>query len=380
MLGEICARQGELGAAIGWVKQALMHNEKDVGACLTLGTLHVRRNDPAAAEAAYREALDMAPGDARVLRRLSELALRRGDLRAAIALAGEALEARPDVGNHLHLSALHLRAQALQAAETVARAGLARFDSQPALLRRLSEVLARRGDTVGAIKSAEDAIGADPDDHAAYGHLATLYLRHNDPESAHAVVQAGLAHDPGNAALAVRACDSAARSGDFRGMFGWAMRAMAARPEDAGSYLHLAHWHMRYGNLPAAGEVLGVALEAAPGDVRVLRRSATLAIRLGDLAGAEKFLDQAILQCPGETACYEDLSALYLQQGDLAKAHSILREGLTQCPGDAGLLLRLAYLQALPRDAAALDVVEQADEVAEAPVRRRRFFGFWRRG
>jgi tetratricopeptide (TPR) repeat protein len=375
MLGEICARQGDLGAAIGWVKQALMHNEKDFAACLTLGNLYARRNDPDAAEAAYRDALAISPGDARALRRLSELAARRGNLRSAIALAGEALEARPDIGNHLHLSALHLRAGAPQAAEAVARAGVALFPGQPALLRRLSEVLSRLGDTVGAIKSAEDAIGADPNDHAAYGHLATLYLRNSDPVSAHAVVQAGLVNDPGNAALATRACDTAARSGDFGGMFGWAMRAMAARPDDAGAYLHLSHWHMRYGNLQAAGESLGAALVAAPGDVRVLRRSAELAIRLGDLAGAEHFLEQAILNCPGDPVSYEDASALYLQQGNMAKAYSVLREGLTHCPGDAGLQRRLAYLQALPRDAApCAEPPAQGVAVEATPRSRRRWF------
>ena len=79
----IAARRGDLTEAFEWADRAVAANPADPYSHSQLATLHLQRDDLAAAEAALGKALEIAPANASLLQRKSEIAARRGDLTEA---------------------------------------------------------------------------------------------------------------------------------------------------------------------------------------------------------------------------------------------------------------------------------------------------------
>jgi tetratricopeptide (TPR) repeat protein len=343
----LALREANLSLALSYAHAAVEHDPADTGAKFALAEAAFQAEDWPLAETMLHAILAAAPEEPVALRRLSDIAAKRGDLAGAIDLARRVLSAQANAANFLHLSGLLMQHGDYADAENVINEGTAKIPGNASLQRRLSELLARRGDVTGAIEAAERWIAERPDDIGGYAHLYALHMKNNDLPAADTVVRAALEREPANLSFIQRASVIAARQGRYQDMFAMAEKLHHAQldPRQLG---HVVATHLQFGNLHAASDALKAARQAIQGDASLFRQSADVAARQGDYKSAIAYGEEAIRLRPEDPAAYEELAALHTQLGDLSSARAVIADGLRQVPDHPGLTRRLAYLDALP--------------------------------
>jgi tetratricopeptide (TPR) repeat protein len=215
VLGDIAARRGDYAGAISWIEKAIDARPGDLQVRHQLINLHLDRHDLPAATDALRRALEIAPADPFLLRRMSDIANRRGDIAEAFEWADRAVAASPqDLASHNHLAWLYLSQCNFPAAEAAQRVALELAPADPGVLRRMSDIAARRGDMQAALEWAELAIAAQPGQADGHIHRAWLHLMQSDMPATEAALRAAWELAPNDIGLLRRLSDFAARRGD----------------------------------------------------------------------------------------------------------------------------------------------------------------------
>ena len=190
---DIAARRGHYDAAVGWLQKAIEARPGDLGLRNQMSLLHQSQHNLAAAAEAAQQALDITPDNVGMLRRMSDLSARQGDMATAFALAERVLQAAPaDAVGHYHVGWLHQLRDDWAAAERAQRAAVDLAPDNAGQLRRLSDILFRRGDIAGAFEWADRATAARPDEAANHVHRAWLHLHQSELDHAEAALRTGL--------------------------------------------------------------------------------------------------------------------------------------------------------------------------------------------
>jgi tetratricopeptide (TPR) repeat protein len=280
-------------------------------------------------ERVVRFALDFNPTNPGLLSVLGDIAARRGQYPTAIQWIEKAIDAKPgDLQVRNQLVSLHIDRHDLSAAREALSQALEIAPADPALLRRMSDIAARQGDMVGAFEWADHFVTASPQDPASHAHLAGLHLSQSNFAAAETAQRGALELAPADPGVLRRMSDIAVRSGDMQTALEWADRAIAARPNQAASHIHLAWLHLIQGDLAASESALRVARELDPNDISLLRRLSDLATRRGDMALALDYAERIIAIQPFNPGGYDYLASIHLQRNDLPGARAALSSSL----------------------------------------------------
>ncbi|HXJ43394.1 MAG TPA: tetratricopeptide repeat protein [Bryobacteraceae bacterium] len=175
-----------------------------------MGLVYQRTNRRREAEVAYRRAAELAPESPEPLNALGSLKSQEGRIseaekfyRGALAKNSNPVPARHNLA--LLLAGLKDRDQ--EAVDLLKQNLTERPDFLPSRLA-LAELMAKRGDSAGAIEQYRMVIAARPEYVGARVALATQLLKASQPEASLEQLQAALKVDSGNASLWEQAGDA----------------------------------------------------------------------------------------------------------------------------------------------------------------------------
>jgi arylsulfatase A-like enzyme/Flp pilus assembly protein TadD len=97
-------------------------------------------------------------------------------------------------------------------------------------------------------------------------------------------------------------------------------------------YAYLVEAYAGAGQMAAAMQTLGQALEVAPANAELLRARGSLLLRQGDLASARAALEKARSVSPSEPRLHVELSNVYRNLGDLTRAEAESEDALRRDP------------------------------------------------
>jgi protein O-mannosyl-transferase len=171
-----------------------------------LGLIYQRLNRRRDSEIAYRRALALAPDSAEPLNALGSLKASEGKTAEAEKFYRDALQKNPSLLTALaarHNLALLLEGLSGRQSEAIAlwKQNIATDPTHLASRLSLAELLARTGDTAGAIEQYAFVIESKPEYVAARMALAGLYLKSNQTDKALEQLRAAAKSDAQNASL-----------------------------------------------------------------------------------------------------------------------------------------------------------------------------------
>ncbi len=239
----------------------------------------------------------------------------------------------------------------------------------------LGAALSGSGQVEAAIAAYRQGAAEHPHDERNYIDLAALSVEHQSPEAALTVLDAGLAQNPGSAALltlrgAVRAQmgQNEAATGDFEA-------AERLQPSKLYGAVGLGVLLRDGSKLPEAERLLRERLRAHPGDATLCYLLADVLVREGAAPGEPRFaearglLRKAVAGEPALAAAHGELGKLDLQAGDTAAAVRELELGVRYDAGDRTSLNQL--VAAYRRMGRTEDAQKATARLAEAVERDR---------
>jgi tetratricopeptide (TPR) repeat protein len=312
LLGAAHQAAGRLDEAAVAFKQALDLAPQAAAGYVHLGEIHLLQGQPEAAEAILQKALDTPAMQPAARSLLGQAALARRDFKAAVEHLEAALAAVPDA-NRLHYPlALAYRGlgDRAKAEEHLARAGQVglkppdplldavaglRVGERVALMR--GRVAAQAGRYAEAAEEFRKALAARPESVEARVNLGSVLALAGDRAGAIEHLREALRRDPANVTAHFNLGSLLAESapGEARSHL---EAVVAARPADAEARRLLAKLLRDAGQLPAALEQYGRAVELAPGDETARLGEAETLVRLGRYAEARKKLEEGLRQLP----------------------------------------------------------------------------------
>ncbi|WP_428423360.1 tetratricopeptide repeat protein [Methylibium sp.] len=365
---------------------------------LKQGNQYARQADWDKASLEVRNVLQMNPKQAEAYYLAAQVEEGRREVQRAYGYYMKAVELKPDYNDAKSgLARIYMMAGEADKAEQAVGEILAADADHVSALTLKAALLARRGDSKGAIEQANRLIASKktiPVEPSML--LAGLYANQGDEAKALQVIQAALKDDPKNISLlAVAAQLSSTQKADpaagQKAAVGYYKAATEAAPRNAEVWNVWAVYHARRNELDPAEQVLRDAVRAQPDDTqRTLSLLDFLATRRGFDVAEKEFLAvisarpkeaalrfglvnlykaanrpddaQRVLkdiidtgkETPGGLAARNQLAAYKLAANQLGEARSLLDEVLKASPRDAGALVlrgRLSLIQGNARDA-----------------------------
>lgn len=237
----------------------------------------------------------------------------------------------------------------------------------PAAKALLGRAMLQLGHAADAVTCLDEALAAQPRTVSTRLDLAAALDAVAAPELSNAVVAAGVALDPGNAALRSNALLRRIRSGDFTAAITMAEAARLHGALDACGFGLMGHALSSLGRHDEAADAYGEALELAPDDVHVRRLTAAAkCYKVGESASADYI--RVLFDGYAEYFDHHLISLGYRVPG-------LVRGVLTRCPPACGPvldlgcgtgLLALACADAAPGDWVGVDLSPQMLGAARA--------------
>ncbi|GAN82129.1 tetratricopeptide repeat protein [Acidocella aminolytica] len=365
-MSELRWEQSKADEALDWAEQALAADRGDAENYAYLGLLRARQGRYTDAAELLGHAVEIKPDNPHYLCRLADIMVHLGRSEDAKAFALQATSLQPkNVHNYLFLASLQRRYGDFDAAEATLQAGIKQVLESAALLRRMAEFRLARGDIYGAMRWAERAREAAPNDLANYDLEANLALESGDLTAAEHALRTAASLNNASAHHMRRLSDVLMRRSDLDGALAWAKKAISDYPQDQSGYIHIANLHMAQGQHDAAYAVLEAAVGQAAkpnAATMMMRRLSSIAQQKGWYAQAIDWARCAVEADPFDAENHAHLASHYLHQGDLAAAQEAARLALDLAPGQA------AYSRCISEIAWKQGEVETALEWAERAV------------
>lgn len=357
--------QGKIDDALAVAKVFAQMHADSVAAHGFLGTLYAETGQLNAAATAFQKLISVKPSSVRGYRDLAVVYARQGKFDQALSVFGE---------------------------------GITKSDKPALLLAERGSFQGDLGRGSAAIADFEAALQRRPEFIEVYQTLALTHIALGDTNSAIAVMDRGLAANPGNVMLMVN------RGGIFHALamtqkaLGAYREAIAASPDDPSALRALgfmaaevdsfdiaqqawekvrelaaddlevrdalAQLYAAKGNLDASiGEMQAILERAPDGGDPVRFRLAEVYAAKGDLSGAKTELLTCIARTPNWMAPYKRLALLYLGEENVDSAGVIYEKALTIDPKDAEIHNNLGFIYSAQGN---LDKARMAYEVAMA--------------
>jgi len=225
----------------------------------------------------------------------------------------------------------------LDAAEQTIRRALLFRPSNPGLIQRMSELLARRGDIKRAIVWAEWAARTNRSSPWPRYHLANLYLTAGDLDAAERTSREGLALDSSHTGLMQRLSEVERRRGHLDAARDLLVQAVSVDPSSPWLMYHLAGVLIAQDSLDEAEATVEKGRQLDATHSGLMQRRSEIARRRGDPEMATSWAERAVAADPQNPGLLQHLAGLYLQGDAVAAAERVLAQGLSISPGHAGL-------------------------------------------
>ena len=360
--GALLLRRQDYDKAASEANFALAKDPRNITAYSVLTGLYMATGDLAKASATVDEAIAKNPDDLSLLLLKAKVSEQADDFAGVETAYQRLFVLKPDfVQLRSDLAAIYIKAARLDDAERTLRAAVAAKPDDMKLRHQLVQFLGDHRD----MAAAEDEIHADvkafPDKDDFYFWLADLYVAHDAPDKAVALLQqiitqspsetvglnartslarinfvrgnkdlaqqlvdAVLARQPGNsAALFVRA-DLSFDRGDYQNAVADLRTIIHDNPDDSDAKKLLAETLLRQNYLDLAVETLNQLTEATPTDLAAR-------VRLGQLYALEKNYSHALDIVAGVTrddpsygVAWETIARIAMDKGDLSMAQGAI--------------------------------------------------------
>lgn len=252
-----------------------------------------------AAREALQRAIAKDPNSAYLELRLSRIDAHFEDLASAVSHAERAVELEPGSERaRTLLGGLYRLSRDVEGVE----AALLGSDGRPVshdaglLLYQVYFENDRIGD---ALEITEYLVAKRPELLAGFMALATVYERLAKPAQAERVLREALEQHPDRFVLYSRLAHLRRASGDRLGEIAVYREGLKRRPTHYGSLLSLAEALVTANDLEAAIETYSTIVAHYPGDVKAVRRLATLEFAAGRHQRSAELLEQALIDFPG---------------------------------------------------------------------------------
>ncbi len=313
LLAHLLRQYGDVGQACELMREAIRLDPYSATLLADLAGFLEAGADPAGAVAALQDAVAMAPANEAMHHRLAQLLGRLGRVDQAIAAARIAV-------------------------------ALAPRETRPRVL--LSDLLLRSGNPADALNEAYAAAVNQPDNAQTYGHLGHVLFRVEDFPAAETAFRRAARLDPSDPHFPHELSIVLLRQQRFDAAIAAARDAAELDPRNPHRLAHLAGLFGQRGDLPTAQTTQRSAVELAPEVV-------SLRVGLSDLLARDGRLDEALAEAglavqyhPNSVHALGHLAHVAQLRGEYARAEATLRRALEIDPREAGLLRRMASLQA----------------------------------
>ena len=356
---------GDINQAIAALYRATRLNPKHEGARIKVAELMARSGDPEIAkegEKRMRELLASSPGNTDALNTLalSELAL--GELEDAEQHLQQALQKLPNnLASSVQLAMVYIKRQNFQDAEEVLKKAQAAAPQSADAAEALGQFYIWRGRLAEAEAAFQSALRITPDDASALLSLAAVELRLGKKDQAEQAYKK-LAALPDRRYQHLHAAYLFA-DGQREASLKEFEKLAKASPNDRPTRNRLVAAYLAMGQVPAAENVLGAALQKNSNDADALLQRSQILAREGKLQEAENDLNQVIHFKPDSPDAHYMLSYVYGLRNDRARQNAELNEALRYNPAFLPARVSLAQLLSLSRSPkAALELLDATPE------------------
>ncbi|HEV8267921.1 MAG TPA: tetratricopeptide repeat protein [Thermoanaerobaculia bacterium] len=200
-------------------------------------------------------------------------------------------------------------------------------NSPVALVASAREALAR-GDTTGALASANRALEASPSSSEVFRLVGDVQLARNEKLLAEANWKQSLKIDPKNEATLLTLGDFYVAEKSWDGAMESLKAAAELNPRNLEKLITLGRRLRTESDLAHAKQVFQAASQAAPRDAAVLTEYATLLLLAGDDTAALEPLMQAVVADPKKALAHANLAAALRKAGQKKEAEREYREAV----------------------------------------------------
>lgn len=331
-------RTGQPAKAVAALQPALESKEPSPAMLSLAGEVYMQLGDSAKAENYFSRANKINPADTRNRTALAMIQVSRGDARGSTELEEIAsTDSGASADMALIASSLSQKRydQALKAID-----GLEKKQPDNLMVHNLrAAALHAKGDAVGARRSLEKALSADPAYYPAAAALARLDLMDKKPEQAAARFESVLAKDPKNVQAMLALAEMRSRDGKNQEAADLLKRAISAAPNDATARAALIGFYLRQKDSKSALAAAQEALQAMPDRPELLDVAGRAMLEAGDLTQATATYTKLMTLLPNSAQPYLRLAEVQLASKNREAARETLTRGLHAQP-DSVLLQR----------------------------------------
>jgi cellulose synthase operon protein C len=332
--------------------------QADAASLDMLGRLQAADGQRRAAVMSFEAAHERAPRDAAILSRLAAARLAVGDMAGTVQAAEATLALDPaqdSARGMLAFAALYQGDVEKVERELARLPEEARREEAPSVLEASARLL--RMDLPGARRGFDSVLEAHPNSIAArMGLMRLARLEARLPEVERLLAEV-LRLDPDNAEafsqLVQGALPGQPRAAEHRAIL---EGTQAARPDQPGPALALAHVLMRQGEAARAATLLSSGPLAQNNSLPVLLGRAEAHALAQNWQEAERASRMALAEAPRSVPARRQLAALLMRREDARGAELLVEQGLREQPGSAVLLQSLV---AIVRESRGLDAALQ---------------------
>jgi tetratricopeptide (TPR) repeat protein len=298
-------------------RHALKIDEKNVQAFADIASIYEDRNDPAKAIAVTAQGISLNPQDQRLLRMQVALYEQQGNLQDTAHAYQALFEAAPAEKQYrVQLADDYIKAGQLDEAENVLRGGVAAAGSDWSMKHELVLFLADHRAMATAEQEIRLYMQQAPQQSDPVVWLADLYIKHDMPDKAAAMLDAVIAQNGGDRLL---------------------FDAMTVRARI--DYID--------GNKDAAIQRIGQVLPKDPNNAEAKLLKARIEADRGSDSQAIADLRDLLRDQPKAAEAYSLLSQILLRQGHTDLAIEALNQSVDSDPHNANKRARLAQLYAV---------------------------------
>jgi tetratricopeptide (TPR) repeat protein len=307
---------GRISEALTNAESATRADARVVDGWLALGSVHLARNDDAAATKAFQEAIRLKPADEKALVALAGLSIRAGNPSDAVTMATQVLDSTPNSGSARYMLSRALLVQGkTDEAQSAIRPLLALKPPPAVVLALQSQILQRRGDAAGARRTLDQALSIDPKSDDARNAAIALELSTKNVASAVKHAEAAIKATPDRPQAWVTAGRTYAMGRDFAKAEQSLTKALQLDPSSMEAYRILGQVFAAQNRLDDAKRTYETQLAKDPNDVAATTMVGMIAAAQGDLTRARGAFEKAVAIDPRAAVASNNLAYLDADAG-----------------------------------------------------------------
>lgn len=312
-----------------------------------------------------QNALQIDPKNVQARFDLAEVQEQLGNWRQAVSGYREVIENSPQHAEaKLHLAKILLMANQVDQAKKLVDEAKAVDGKNPDVFTLEGALLAKQGDTSGAIKQAEAALVLDPKQLNAIMLLSSLYKQTGRADDAVGLLQGGIKSYPKNLALHLALADVYSSQKNTAAAIDQLNDIIRQDPKNLSHRLRLASYYVRLDKKDNAELVLRQAVKDNVGGDEAKLALVRFVAGYHSVEAGVREIQAFINQAPDNYALRFGLASLYLKGGKQDEAEAVYHDIINKDgTGPKGLQARIALAKIFMKDNRSQDALALLNQV-----------------